>query len=216
MNWDVTDTEKYKADGSFKSTPLTIVGIEGTKMTFSQNNVQKGYIVRVEENITYWKDRYEEEKINKKFFTILSNTYVNNKNPSLRNNSAFYYLAHHFRKKSGVEIPFVGYWISCVTKDEEIYSFCLSQEANKIIEEEKRRWDSSGLTKEEDLRFENIELVDAKWGALEKDINGDNWNPVLNDEEKKNWLMKPKSQGKSNKPKDKSFSNEVKNKVTVK
>jgi len=62
MNWDVTDTEKYKADGSFKSTPLTIVGIEGTKMTFSQNNVQKGYIVRVEENITYWKDRYEEEK----------------------------------------------------------------------------------------------------------------------------------------------------------
>jgi len=52
--------------------------------------------------------------------------------------------------------------------------------------QEKKRWDSAGFTKDEDLKIENIKLVDAKWEALEKDLDVKNWNPSLNAEEKKN------------------------------
>jgi len=48
----------------------------------------------------------------------------------------------------------------------------LGEEVNEIIKEEKKRWDNVGFTKEEDLKIENLRLVDAKWEALKKDING--------------------------------------------
>lgn len=186
MNWDTTELS-IKSENFFSGL-LTIEKIKKTTL-FTNKGDEKCYLMEVKENITYRNLETGENDSKKEFYTFES-TYKG-KDQASGTNDAFYYLVYHFDKKSGTKIPFRGYRLDgdlvnriFFLSDASDFSDQQNQEVNKIIQEEKKRWDETGYTNEKDLVSDNKKIVDAKWNALHKDDNGKEWSPGLSNKEK--------------------------------
>ncbi len=179
MNWD---TSKLKVLLNFSSDPLKITGIEKTGVKLGNKNWDC-YKVKVEENIIYqkWANNLpvSGETIIASNFLIFRKTYRSRDQESIGDNDGFLYLINQLGKGERSNVPFKGAFI-----EQGQMVFCLSEEVNDIIREERKKWIEAGYANEEDLKVGNKVLVDAKHEALLQNTNGKIWFPKLNGEER--------------------------------
>jgi len=122
MNWDTT---KLRERETFSSNPLTVTGIEKTKVQFFTDSWDC-YLIKVKEDIIYRLG--SNEAITKKEFITFQRTYRGHGQLSNSTNDVFYYFAHHFRKENGTKIPFKGY---LPNRDSTNIIFFLDEEARE-------------------------------------------------------------------------------------
>lgn len=192
MNWDTTNIRFSSIN--YSSTPLTIKKIKENKDPENRD----GYLIEVEENITYQKGLSSETVLSQEIHTFKhtykdGNHVVNSisKDRDGTAYDAFYYFVHYLNKKIEPGIPFRKFLFSnnlndrvFFLSDNADFSNRDSKGINNIVKQEKEKWDETGYTEKKDLKAENKGLVDAKWEALNRDTNGQEWSPQLSKEEK--------------------------------
>lgn len=191
MNWDTTNINFTSVN--YFSTPLTIKEIKENKDPENRD----GYLIKVDENITYRKG-LSSETISSQEIRTFKHTYKDgnhvmnsiSKDKDGKVYDAFYYFIHYLNKKIDQGIPFRKFLFSNNLNDRIFFLSDSSdfdkqeKEINDIIKKEKEKWDETGYTEKKDLKAENKGLVDAKWEALYRDTNGKEWSPKLSKEEK--------------------------------